>query len=296
MNELKLPAEGPGFDAVLVKSPEVSVALHKHRFYELVYIYSGSGRHVTGQGEYEISPGDIFLIPPGSAHGYRERRGMSLINIAFEPSRLPVDFSVLRELEGFHAFFETAPSLRDDFRFRNKLTLYDEDREFCEKLTHELEYELRSRLPGWELSLAAILARLFVLIARACSSIRRGGTRDLMKLDKIILRMKKGMRTGADIPKLARSCGVSQKNMERLFACALRCTPIAYWNDLKLNEAARLLRDTGYPVGAIAEETGFPDSNYFTRLFARKYSVSPRAYRKKFAGGRAGREEEGNGA
>ena len=36
--------------------------LHKHDFIEIAYVNSGTGTHVIGNEEYEVSKGDLFII------------------------------------------------------------------------------------------------------------------------------------------------------------------------------------------------------------------------------------------
>ncbi len=49
--------------------------------------------------------------------------------------------------------------------------------------------------------------------------------------------------------------------------------------EVRLQESARLLAMSALSVADIASRTGFPDPNYFSRVFARTYGLPPRAYR-----------------
>ena len=53
-----------------------------------------------------------------------------------------------------------------------------------------------------------------------------------------------------------------------------------YLLDLRLRVAAEKLMSEKSTVTDIAFQCGFNDSNYFTKLFRRKYGQSPRAFRK----------------
>lgn len=52
-----------------------------------------------------------------------------------------------------------------------------------------------------------------------------------------------------------------------------------YHRKVKLQLAAALLQETNLPVHQIALQTGFLDSNYFSRLFKQCYNCSPSDYR-----------------
>ena len=109
---------GPGISVRHHRSVPEQIPLHRHKFYELVLVLSGSGFHCTEDGEYPISAGDLFLIPPGSPHGYRNRHAMALYNLVYLPDRMPIDLQTLHDEPGYRAFFETAPrEYRQKFQF-----------------------------------------------------------------------------------------------------------------------------------------------------------------------------------
>ena len=57
-----------------------------------------------------------------------------------------------------------------------------------------------------------------------------------------------------------------------------------YLRDLRLERAARLLRETTESMAAVAHQTGFADQSHLTRLFKAKHGVSPLHYRKRHLG------------
>jgi AraC-like DNA-binding protein/mannose-6-phosphate isomerase-like protein (cupin superfamily) len=278
---LKLPESCRGIDIALWKTLGPSKEMHRHDFYELVFVFTGRGVHITEEGSYGIGPGDLFVVPPGVAHGYSDRENVSLINIMFDMRRFPQTLDLIRQEAGFRAFFETGPALCEEFRFCNKLTLAHEDREKCEQIAHELDYEFRLKQTGWALNLFALLARLFVLIARIHESKRYNSQHDLLVLDRIIQDMRASLKTPLRIPELAGRHGLSLKALERLFACSMQCTPLSYLNSLRLHEAARVLGESSRKISAVAAAAGFLDSNYFAKQFRAKFGLSPRDYRKR---------------
>ena len=52
-----------------------------------------------------------------------------------------------------------------------------------------------------------------------------------------------------------------------------------YVTRTRMEEAARLLRDTDDKTYLIAEKTGFVDANYFSYVFKRHFGLSPSRYR-----------------
>ncbi len=58
----------------------------------------------------------------------------------------------------------------------------------------------------------------------------------------------------------------------------------AYVTEVRMERAARLLQDTDEKTYLIAEQTGYPDPNYFSYVFRRRFGVTPSKFR---AGGGA---------
>lgn len=49
---------------------EFPKSTHKHSFFELVYIISGSGKQCINENEYHYKPGQMFLITPEDSHSF----------------------------------------------------------------------------------------------------------------------------------------------------------------------------------------------------------------------------------
>jgi len=86
------------------------------------------------------------------------------------------------------------------------------------------------------------------------------------------------------VASLAGACNLSISALERRFRKHLDKSPRQYINEVRLDNARRLLLETNKPIGTIALETGFADHSHFTRAFTRKFGLSPRGARRQSAG------------
>lgn len=82
---------------------------------------------------------------------------------------------------------------------------------------------------------------------------------------------------------VARTHGFSVYHFTRLYKAVFGQSPYQCLLDRKLKRAAFLLVTTDRPVAAIAYELGFASLGSFSTQFAKKESVSPSRYRKRFA-------------
>lgn len=78
------------------------------------------------------------------------------------------------------------------------------------------------------------------------------------------------------------ACNVylSRTYVSTLFREETGCTIFEYLNSIRIDKACRLLRDTELTLAQVAQECGFEDQSYFTRVFKKAQRLSPMQYRK----------------
>ena len=81
------------------------------------------------------------------------------------------------------------------------------------------------------------------------------------------------------VREIARRAGLSPNWLSASFAKQVGIPVSAYIREIRLRQAAHLLRETDSPIQEIASYIGMPDNNYFSRCFRVRYGVSPTAYR-----------------
>lgn len=92
------------------------------------------------------------------------------------------------------------------------------------------------------------------------------------------------------LAEVAEHAGLSTAQLARLFRAGVGCSVGQYLERQRLERAAQLLDHTAMSISAIAWEVGFEDPFYFAQRFRRRYSASPREYRRHH---RAAGEGEG---
>jgi YesN/AraC family two-component response regulator len=80
---------------------------------------------------------------------------------------------------------------------------------------------------------------------------------------------------------IARYVGVSEGYLSRSFVLETGLSLIHYLTRYRIQQAKQALASSHKSVTEIAMETGFSDSNYFSRVFRQEVGVSPLAYRHK---------------
>jgi AraC-like DNA-binding protein len=82
-------------------------------------------------------------------------------------------------------------------------------------------------------------------------------------------------------PVLARVAGMSEAGLRRAFRRHLTTSPALFVTQVRVREAARRLATTDETIDGIAEQTGFPNRAYFSRVFKQVVGEAPARFRHK---------------
>jgi transcriptional regulator GlxA family with amidase domain len=107
--------------------------------------------------------------------------------------------------------------------------------------------------------------------------------RDLIRHDshasaiaRAIAQLRRDFRAPVEIPRLARSVGMSASSFHKHFKAITASSPLQYRKGLQLLEARRLLRAGTLSVTAVALDVGYESAAQFSRDYTRKFGASPK--------------------
>jgi len=249
---------------------------HDHEFHELVFVRGGIGEHITGDGAYRIARGDVFVIVPGAAHTYRGLENLDIVNFLFIPDELP-GFLLLPEAE---TLCESTPGMPF-------VVLPSEYMGPVEELVLEIHHEQERRASGWEYFVRTAFLRLIGLLCRCRAEVRQAPSRENRKIMNLLRYLHRNHAAALRLGDLAQLCGISESSLVRRFRQVTGNSLTEYVINLRLENGAAMLRNSDEHVSEIALRVGFQDGNYFSRMFRRKFELSPRAYRNYFRSGQA---------
>jgi transcriptional regulator GlxA family with amidase domain len=81
---------------------------------------------------------------------------------------------------------------------------------------------------------------------------------------------------------MVRLSGLAERSFKRRFVHATGMPPLEYVHTLRLEEAKQMLESTDASIESIANEVGYEDPGFFSRLFRRKVRLTPAQYRRRF--------------
>ena len=74
---------------------------------------------------------------------------------------------------------------------------------------------------------------------------------------------------------IAEEAGIGERHLRNLFVKYLDLSPLEYLNQIRINKAVELLRNTEKSVKEVCFECGFKSPQYFSRIFKQQMNVSP---------------------
>ncbi|MBL0885256.1 AraC family transcriptional regulator [Myceligenerans indicum] len=81
------------------------------------------------------------------------------------------------------------------------------------------------------------------------------------------------------VQELAQASGMSRTQFNRRFAAEVGRPPMSYVTQWRLAHGARLLRQTSWPLSAIARQAGYSNEFAFASAFRREYGLAPGRFR-----------------
>jgi len=98
-------------------------------------------------------------------------------------------------------------------------------------------------------------------------------------LDSMVEFMQENLAEPLRLDDFARHAGLSVSHFSDLFRSQTGQSPMAFFIQLRMRHACRLLDLSDRPVKIVALETGYSDPYYFSRVFKKAMGLSPEKYR-----------------
>ncbi|OWV90552.1 AraC family transcriptional regulator [Rhizobium sp. N122] len=241
-----------------------SFSRHTHEQFGIGLVSSGAQKSLSGRGMVEAVAGDIITVNPNEVHDgapIGQRRSWRILY--FDPEivaglsreigsggagRSEIPHPVIRNraiAARFETLFGAVTEAKTDGMLREQLLL----QLVADVMRERAGSDERPPVPA---------------------SIR--AARDLIDDDPL---------AAVSLADLSRESGLSRFQVLRGFARATGLTPHAYLVQARIHIARRLIAQ-GMPLAEAAFASGFADQSHMTRVFVRKYGLSPRLYAGAF--------------
>ena len=104
-----------------------------------------------------------------------------------------------------------------------------------------------------------------------------------IEINKLFVEEKLYLNPQLKLSDVARQVGTNRTYLSRFFNQEKQMTFFDYVNNLRVEHAEGLLRNTDLRLNVIAEQSGFNSMSTFRRVFAAKQQCTPSEYRKRIS-------------
>jgi AraC family transcriptional regulator, glycine betaine-responsive activator len=191
--------------------------------------------------------------------------------------------------------WENLSALREEFprvRLSDQLFSIDRDRFTCSGGTAPLDLMLNLIESNLGSKISKRVAEQFIM-----DRVRNDTDRQYVPLraqvgvsHRGLLRVAQLMQQNIEKPlsleAIAKSSGLSRRQIERLFKRDLNCVPKRYYLEMRLRRARELLLQTAMPIMDITAACGFQSPPHFSKCYRTQFGHPPSAERKIAATGR----------
>lgn len=267
-------ALGKGFD---VPSRQIGSYGGHGQILEWVFGFSGKAELALDGRRYELAENDLAVVPPGAAHlervpGRQQSFHLLWICAYLDRNRLTVHSSSYSGGSRFQFVDGACVEKRGDL---------------CRLMLRGTQ-EALGRDTGWEGMVRAAAVELVVALIRHVRDHGLGNTPQQFR-GNVIEFAKAHIQSHHALPltlkDIARAVFLSPNYFSSLFTRGAGTTVFDYIQQVRVDEARRLLLETELPVHEVARQVGFRTAAHFTRSFKARAGRSPRDYRQRGSAG-----------
>lgn len=263
------------------KSSQSELPEHFHEWYEIVYVYRGSGTFFIDHTFYDMKQGDLFLIPGSTIHRATPDKDSPVTSTAiyFSPGMVQTpplgdDFSYLHS-------FEQAAALRS-YKLETRLPQSQQLELFLESMHHELIHPSL----GHRQAIFLQLLQLLLYIQREVGADVKSPTVDSLVgplwMREILLYIDQHFCEDIGLQTLSKQASVTPAHFSRVFKQLIGMNITTYLMTKRIIRAKQLLHESDASVSTVADLCGFESLPHFHAMFKRVIGMTPAAARKAF--------------
>ncbi len=247
---------------------------HRHSFYELIYIETGTGVHTVDFVDYPIQNHTLYLLSPGQVHSLQKGHIDAGFVLIFDRDYMipnpPDNQLMMQVLVCSHQCPQIALPGTDRLHLR-----------YCEMLMRD---ELTLPQPDYEL--IRLTLKIMLIKGLRASQFQTGAdSRPTERAKKLFFDflwlVEESYSHRQEVGYYADKLGVSAKYLTDLTRQINGKSVLQLIHDRVLTEAKRLLFYSELSVKEIAVQIGFDDASYFSRFFTGKVGVTPKEFQKR---------------
>lgn|GEM_PF-1930873 len=246
---------------------------HNHKAIELIHVLNGHGFMKFGHDVEKLVKNNCLLIMPECKHQFYvdDNKNCTLINIHFIIEGTPLaDF---RGDMNF-CFFPGVIVPNDEYmKFSNSVIIGD--------IMKRIVDELSNKNSDYRLFTALGFSELFLELSRICSSLHKSdetASKELIR--RVIKHIDLNLAEDISPNSIAEALHFTPSYLMHTFKDSMSISVMEYVRVRRIEKSKTMLRNTNNNITTVANKVGIANSQYFSALFKKYTSMTPKEYRK----------------
>lgn len=251
--------------------------LHRHNFYELIFVERGSGVHLLNGLQFPYKKGDVLLLTPDDAHEFEIKKRTAFTYLKFDEKILAQQSGVNNKPVYLQAFKDLlARMLIPD----GAIPFTKSDRKHAFEILHIMQSEFSANGSYSQDMLVQLFWSLVMLIVRnvnaGVTTIRKNNN-DVERLNAILSYIRI-YSLDAEKMKISEMAGHFHMSPNYISIYVKKHTGLAIQQHVmqaRIKTAEILLKQKKYSINEVAFRLGFNDASHFNKLFRKYKATSP---------------------
>lgn len=278
---------GGNIDKIRVESWEGRDAApsHIHEFIELVFIAQGSGIHYVDDTKYEVKMGDLLFINYQQTHSFSMSDDSKYYNLLYLPQFFGeeiINSENIYDIFQMSLFKEFAHISETDLQ---KVHFFGDEYIEVRSMIEKMKQEFTQQKTGYGSILSGYSRVLFSRVLRKLDGALNGLDKKAMMDKKIVSEcldiVNKNCFGKISMNEIAQRMFYNPSYLSRVFKKYCGMSFSKYIKEKRMEEAARLLKETDISVEKIMNQVGYEDGKRFYEKFKEIYELTPNEYRKQ---------------
>jgi AraC family transcriptional regulator, L-rhamnose operon regulatory protein RhaS len=251
--------------------------VHKHNFYELIFVQQGTGLHLLNNLSFRYQKNDLFLLTPDDAHEFEIEEKTKFIYLKFTEQ---VFWETLKTNK--KSYWEEA--LKNVLsRFENtesSIVCCEKDKENILSLLKIMLYEFTNKALFNNEVVLELFGSVMAIITRNLNQAKlstKGSGNATEKINRILtyIRINAVDNDKMDIQNMASHFLMSANYISIFVKKHSGLSIRQHIIQAKLKSAEKLLKQNRFTINEIAYRLGFNDSSHFNKIFKKYKQVNP---------------------
>lgn len=246
---------------------------HSHNFYLLVLFTNGTGIHTIDFDQFEIKTGHLYVLKPGQVHSWKLSKDIDGY-IAFYSQEAYNLYFGNKKIEEY-PFYRTLKNSPEILLNKQQLVEIEKYFEILIAESKKDEFKKQDKLLNLIDIIHIELSRIYNSINTHDVHSYHFKISELENLVNIYFKTEKSPSFYAD------KMNISLKHLNRICKNVLDITLTKFIYNKIILESKRSLSINKKTIGEVANELGFENYSYFTKVFKKHTGLSPLNFKKQ---------------